>query len=597
MKEQIAYLYRTIWKFSKWLRKKLIITCLFHIITFSIEMSRPLLFWLFINAIQTGWPDVVYKSGLILWSYLGIGIIFWVFYWPARIWERELAASIETNFIDDLYKTITELPISWHKDHHSGETIDKVNRARQALFFFIWGTYNYIKTSILLIVSFIAVMIILKSDWLILLPFWIIIFLIIIKLDNDIIKFRKNMNKIYGQFSATLQDYMTNIITVITLRLESLSRKTIVDKHNSVIPLYHNYIRLNESKWCTLSIIIKIAWFMVVFYYVWKVHWSWNAIQLGTITMLYSYFDQFTWAFFGMAWQFDDIIRTSTDLIWIKDIIKDHERLCSKPKSHHSLSNWTNITISKLNFKYEDEHHKIHNIKDVNLNLQKWHHIAIIWESWSWKSTILTILRWLIKADTINIKIDWDNFDSNSILSSLTSLIPQDPEIFEQTIEYNITLWLECSSEELNRIIEMACLEKVINKLPKWVLTNIKEKWVNLSGWEKQRLALARWLFASKENSIILLDEPTSSIDSINEQKIYSNILKEFKDKCVISNVHKLNLLHHFDSIYVVDKWRIIEHWSFKYLINKKWHFHAIWKDYNGASSRTRTGTPVSKGF
>ena len=119
--------------------------------------------------------------------------------------------------------------------------------------------------------------------------------------------------------------------------------------------------------------------------------------------------------------------------------------------------------------------------------------------------------------------------------------------------------------------------------MPNWIKTNIKEKWVNLSWWEKQRLALARWLFASRNSNIVLLDEPTSSVDSTNELKIYKSIFKEFKDMCVISSIHKLNLLNLFDIIYVFDNWKLIESWDLKILIGNKKFFSKLWKNYKSS--------------
>ena len=89
---------------------------------------------------------------------------------------------------------------------------------------------------------------------------------------------------------------------------------------------------------------------------------------------------------------------------------------------------------------------------------------------------------------------------------------------------------------DLKKVIELSQLGSVIKKLPKGLDTNVLEKGVSLSGGEKQRLALARGLLAALKSEIVLMDEPTSSVDSVNELKIYTKVFKEFTNKTIISS-------------------------------------------------------------
>jgi len=108
--------------------------------------------------------------------------------------------------------------------------------------------------------------------------------------------------------------------------------------------------------------------------------------------------------------------------------------------------------------------------------------------------------------------------------------------------------------------------------------TNIAEKGVNLSGGQKQRLALARGIFAARDSDIILLDEPTSSVDPKTELKIYEKLFEEFKDKVVISSLHRLHLLRHFDYIYVMQNGQIAAEGSLPGLLKESDIFRELWK-------------------
>ena len=151
------------------------------------------------------------------------------------------------------------------------------------------------------------------------------------------------------------------------------------------------------------------------------------------------------------------------------------------------------------------------------------------------------------------------------MLSNYVTLFPQEPEIFENTIEYNITLGIPCEKEELDAICTATHFKEVAAHLPKGYESSIQEKGVNLSGGQKQRLALARGVFAAKDSDIILLDEPTSSVDPKTEVLIYDQLFKTFADKAVVSTLHRLHLLPKFDHVYIMENGKIVDEGSFEH--------------------------------
>ena len=108
--------------------------------------------------------------------------------------------------------------------------------------------------------------------------------------------------------------------------------------------------------------------------------------------------------------------------------------------------------------------------------------------------------------------------------------------------EYDIDL--------VRQFTDMACLTDVIENLPRKFDSSIKEKGVNLSGGQQQRLALARGLLACHNKDIVLLDEPTSSIDSVNEMQIHRNIFRAFAGK-TITPQHTASISCRFSTAFV----------------------------------------------
>ena len=122
----------------------------------------------------------------------------------------------------------------------------------------------------------------------------------------------------------------------------------------------------------------------------------------------------------------------------------------------------------------------------------------------------------------------------------------------------------------------------MVANLPNGYESKIKEKGVNLSGGQKQRLALARGVFVAKDSELILLDEPTSSVDPKTEAKIYQQLFKEFADKAILSTLHRLHLLPQFDYIYIMDQGKIVAEGTFEKLYATSEIFQEMWAHQEG---------------
>jgi ABC-type multidrug transport system fused ATPase/permease subunit len=164
------------------------------------------------------------------------------------------------------------------------------------------------------------------------------------------------------------------------------------------------------------------------------------------------------------------------------------------------------------------------------------------------------------------------------LISNFVTFFPQEPEIFENTIAYNISLGLPCSEKMMKEIIKAVHFSEVMEQLPNGLESNIVEKGVNLSGGQKQRLALARGVFAAQDSEIILLDEPTSSVDPMTETKIYKNLFERFGQQAIISSLHRLHLLPLFDYIYVMESGQIKAEGTLDFLLNNSEIFQKLWK-------------------
>jgi ABC-type multidrug transport system fused ATPase/permease subunit len=142
--------------------------------------------------------------------------------------------------------------------------------------------------------------------------------------------------------------------------------------------------------------------------------------------------------------------------------------------------------------------------------------------------------------------------------------------LFDDTIINNIIFGNEnkLSTEEMQNIIEISGLESFVSNLPDKLNTIVGENGINLSGGQKQKIAIARCL--AKNPEIIILDEATSSLD-ISSEKIISEMIKSYRNKKTIILIsHKVNLIKDSDVIYFLEKGKIIDFGNYNNLIKNK---------------------------
>jgi ABC-type bacteriocin/lantibiotic exporter with double-glycine peptidase domain len=257
---------------------------------------------------------------------------------------------------------------------------------------------------------------------------------------------------------------------------------------------------------------------------------------------------------------------------------------------------WREIRVEGLHFAYPASRSGGTGLEDVGLRLARGRRIALVGESGSGKSTLLRVLAGLYAAERARVTVDGRPAAGLSHLGSIAMLAPQDPEIFEGSVGHNLTLGLEHDATAIRRACDLAAFTPVVEALPAGLATDITERGLNLSGGQKQRLALARAILAAGDASLLLLDEPTSSLDAGTESRVYANLLAAAGDACIVSSIHRLHLLERFDEIVLMEAGRVVAAGTLDELIERAPRFRELWQRYSGgALPRRRSAAPAAQ--
>lgn len=345
------------------------------------------------------------------------------------------------------------------------------------------------------------------------------------------------------------------------------------------------WLKTKKKKWTIsewtyfLSAMVTGIFFIWSVYFSIKARWNW-LIPASIIILVQMYVMRISNQLSNVRY----ILRSMSQALW------ESTEMLEILNTPHEIQDYTNkklqITSWKIDFEWVDfsyiDWSKIFDWLD--LSIKPGEKVAIVWASGSGKTTLTKLLFRFFDIQWWKILVDGQDISQvtqDSLRWSL-SMVPQDPVLFHRTIKENIAYWRpDATEEEIIAAAKMAKCHEFITNLKDWYESFVWERWIKLSGWERQRIAIARAILENKR--ILVMDEATSSLDSESEKYIQDAMDEVMKNKTCIVIAHRLSTIVKMDRIIVMDQWKIVEKWSHNVLIqNKDWIYHKLWSIQSG---------------
>ena len=214
------------------------------------------------------------------------------------------------------------------------------------------------------------------------------------------------------------------------------------------------------------------------------------------------------------------------------------------------------IELKNVNFAYKNQNHQT--LRNINLTIKEGEKVAILGKIGSGKSTLLKMVMNLYEPTSGSILID--GLDTRQIdpidLRRAIGCVPQEPFLFMGTIKDNITIGEQyVADEELLSVSKVAGLDEFLGKHEAGFDLMVGERGEGLSGGERQSVTLARALISNP--NILMLDEPTNSMDKQTEKAFIGKIEKIIDDKTLVIVTHKTSLLHLVDRVIIIENGQI----------------------------------------
>lgn len=221
--------------------------------------------------------------------------------------------------------------------------------------------------------------------------------------------------------------------------------------------------------------------------------------------------------------------------------------------------------------------------RDLSVSIPAGQRVGLVGYSGSGKSTFVSLILRLYDPQSGEIRVDGMDIRSltQESLHAQLSLIPQDPNLFHRSLLDNIRYGrLEATDQEVREAARKAHAHEFIMQIKDKYAALVGERGVKLSGGQRQRIAIARVVL--KNAPILILDEATSSLDSVTEQAIQETLEEVMKGKTVIVVAHRLSTIAHLDRILVFDQGRIVEDGSHAELLSRGGVYQRLWSRQAG---------------
>lgn len=298
-------------------------------------------------------------------------------------------------------------------------------------------------------------------------------------------------------------------------------------------------------------------------------------ITLGDFTMINAYLLQLFIPLNALGFVYREIRQALVNVERLFDLLDDKPAITDGTEAKPLTVDQGEVTFEQVHFAYRPDRPIL---QGVDFRIPAGHTVAVVGASGAGKSTLARLFFRFYDVDAGRICIDGQDIRSvtQDSLRAAIGVVPQDTVLFNDTLYRNIAYGRpEATEEEVYRAAKMAHLEEFINSLPEGYQTQVGERGLKLSGGEKQRVAIARVLL--KNPPLLILDEATSSLDTLSEQAILTALQEVSRQRTTLVIAHRLSTIRDANTILVMADGQMVESGNHDNLLTLNGHYARLW--------------------
>ncbi|MDE5055588.1 ABC transporter ATP-binding protein [Niallia taxi] len=500
-----------------------------------------------------------------------LGIIYFIYsvsLFLQNYWMIGISQSTVYKLRTDLFAQFHELAIAYFDKKQHGELMSRVTNDIENVSSTLNSSVIQIFSSVLTLIGTISIML-----WLS--PLLTFLSLIIIPAMYWGMKwitartgllFKQQQQKL-GELNGFIEESISGQRIVKTFSLEDKMIMELVDKSESLknvsywAQVYSGFIPklMNMLNNISFALIVGVGGLIIL---------KTGNISIGIIVIFVEYSRQFTRPLNDLSNQFNTLLSAIAGAERVFEVLDEHSEDKDEEKAVSLDQVSGDVVFSNVSFAYEEDKGIL---EGVSFHAKPGETIALVGPTGAGKTTVINLLSRFYDATGGVIKLDGKDITSikRESLRKHMGFVLQDAYLFGGTIRENIRYGrLDASDKEVEQAAQLANAQSFIDSLPDGYETVLQADGNSISQGQKQLLSIARAILADPE--ILILDEATSSIDTITEVKIQEALQVLMRGKTSFVVAHRLNTIKHADCILVLNNGEVIERGTHDELLQKK---------------------------
>lgn len=544
-------------------KKNYIVLAINFILNISITIDKiglPHYYGKLISSLKSGKTNSIKKLFLIL-------IVFWSLVQILNLLRESVYSKIFPRFVafirNELINRVFESNKANYQDLETGKLLTKLSSAPGILYgiakeirnIFLKNFFTYISTFFYLFTydKFIGLVYIICI---------VAIVFVVYVYVHTCKKYVRESEEVYVDFNEQIDDTMNNLMSIYTSS-QIKNEKKRVDRFNQSSTQKDAELILYNVRYKSIFAVTFIIIFIFLNYVSFKAYLD-KRVKLDTLVSIviinYSLLQQLMHIFYDIKdfMNYRERIKLLDEYLDSFPKPKKHSRLANQKTNEVFKPDFCKVEFKNVSFSYQ----KTPLFKNFNLVIEPKDKVGLIGKIGSGKSTLVKLLVGLKSDYSGQILINGKDINTLNIdkLRKYISYIPQHPKLFDRTLYENIVYGLEDNTPHENQIydiLEKANLHDVATKFKKIMHDKVGKNGNKISGGQRQLVWLIRSLL--KDTKMIILDEPTSSLDDYNSQKVITLIEELSKKRNIILITHDRNVLQNMNRIIELEKGKIIK--------------------------------------
>jgi ATP-binding cassette subfamily B protein len=475
--------------------------------------------------------------------------------------EKYLTTSVGQWVMHDLrralYSHVQRLSLSYHDHKQTGDLISRVTSDIDAIQSFIASGLLGAAVDSLTLAGMVIVMFCINWRFtLIALSVAPVLFAVVYSYTRRIKKASREVRKKEGEIVSVIQEVLTSIHVVKAFAREDYEQHRLEEESLESVEIALHARGLKAKLSPLVEIIVAVGTSMVLWFGARMV--MSGGLSAGSLIVFIFYLGKMYKPMQDLSKMTDAYAKAAVGYERIREVLDENHEIRDLPGARSAPPLKGRIEFKNVQFGYEPDRPILH---DLNLAIEPGQMVALVGPTGAGKTTIISLIPRFYDVDSGEVRIDGRDvrgFTQKSMRQQI-SFVLQETLLFHGPVWYNIAYGKpEASRAEILRAAKLANADEFIEKMPEGYNTVLGERGVTLSGGQRQRIAIARAVI--RNSPILILDEPSSGLDSASEKLVFEALDRLMQGKTSIVIAHRLSTIRRADVIFVIQDGTVVEH-------------------------------------